>query len=284
MLKKRILFSMLFALQAFVNCWRVDAESIELVTSMDYPPYVSNEVPDGGIATAIVRESFAVSGHDITLRLMPWKRAYRIVQEGTYSGTFVWSHSRQRTQDFLLSVPIFANANVIFTTLVDIKVWNDIKVRAEQGLKTIMCAPLGWKVGEALVALKKEGALTFVEPEKVDSCLNLMMVGRVHMVSVPRMNFLFSKEKAIKALGRTIEALPTIYEIAGPMSEKSTEHVMFSKNAEGQRLKILFDQGFQVIVANGAYKRILKKHLSVYSVEEQQAVQRDLRLAGLPSY
>lgn len=260
---------------------RAYADVIELVTSMDYPPFVSNEVPDDGLVTALVRESYAVSGHTIKLRLMPWKRAYRAVEQGQYHGTFVWSHSREREQDFLLSVPVFANVNVIFTTLKNLTSWREIEKRADAGRQSILCTPLGWKVSDALVALRSVDALKFVEPEKLQSCLNLMLVGRAHMVTVPRMNFLFAMGKMSKLAGIEARAWPKIYEIDGPPSEKSSEHLMFTRNTEGLRLKTIFDHGFRTIVANGKFGEILQQHLASFTEAQQVAVIAELHRAGV---
>lgn len=277
-------FAVFFVLSTIYGAFsgtRLHADTFELVTSMDYPPYVTDELPGGGIMTEVVRASFRAAGHNVSLQLMPWKRAYRVVQEGTYPGTYVWAHSEERAQDFLLSTPVFTNANVIFTTLPDLKHWQEIEERHAAGLQTMLCAPLGWKVSPELVALQISGALTFFEPEKVESCLELLAIGRVHLIKIPRMTFMFAREKMLAGAAQSLSDWPMVYEIDGPKSATLSEHVMFTRSKIGGRVRDIFNHGFLEIVRNGTYRRLLDRYLLRFRESEREAVFEELRQAGI---
>lgn len=51
-------------------------------TTLEWPPYVSESLPDGGASTAVVRAAFRAAGGDVAFRFAPWARAVEMAIDG----------------------------------------------------------------------------------------------------------------------------------------------------------------------------------------------------------
>lgn len=57
------------------------AAEVVTVTTLEWPPYTSKELPKGGATTEVVRQAFAAAGKDISVTIVPWKRAIAIAKD-----------------------------------------------------------------------------------------------------------------------------------------------------------------------------------------------------------
>ncbi len=76
------LFSALFiaVLPAQSETWRIAA--------LEWPPYASPDIPDGGIAVAALRKTLAKADIELQVEYMPWTRAQALARTGAYAGYF----------------------------------------------------------------------------------------------------------------------------------------------------------------------------------------------------
>jgi len=81
----RLLLSLLLSCMP-VQLW---AEPVRL-TTLEWPPYTSQSLPDGGLTGHIVKRAFAEAGLEVTFDFYPWQRAVRLAADPTqpYSGYF----------------------------------------------------------------------------------------------------------------------------------------------------------------------------------------------------
>lgn len=256
-------------------------EPILIVTNMDTPPYISEQSLNGGLHTEIVKEAFKAGGLEANIRLMPWKRAFRELEDGHITASYSWAYSPERAEKFVLSVSMFSGDNTILTTLPDIKVWTDIEERAEGSTVPVICLPLGWKMYDGLKKMVKRGVLKHVEPANVRSCIELLLVGRVHVLYVPRLTALYYLDELKKKEGSVAVNWPKLYEIPGPEDNDNSVHVMFARTEAGQRACIKFDSGFLHIVESGLYRKILDKHLAPYSKSDKSGIYRMINKSGI---
>lgn len=65
------------------------AVTVQLAT-LEWPPYTSPHLPDGGLSTHIARQAFARLGMDLKVTFLPWQRAVRLAAEpdSPYVGYF----------------------------------------------------------------------------------------------------------------------------------------------------------------------------------------------------
>lgn len=61
------------------------AAQVRLVT-LEYPPYTSQHLSDGGSMLALVRRAFAATGNSVQIDVLPWARAQLQLSHGKYDG------------------------------------------------------------------------------------------------------------------------------------------------------------------------------------------------------
>lgn len=81
---------------------------IELITG-EWPPYSGAQLPDQGIATAIVTRVMREIGYEPEYRFLPWGLAESKAEEGEHNAgpraAFPYYETRERARDFYIAVP-----------------------------------------------------------------------------------------------------------------------------------------------------------------------------------
>jgi polar amino acid transport system substrate-binding protein len=82
-----------------------DSAKPEIVFAIgEWPPLVSEKLPQYGPYVRRVAEVFEALGYEVHFEFMPWKRAYEMTQNGTYQATFPWIKTEQRVKEMLYPV------------------------------------------------------------------------------------------------------------------------------------------------------------------------------------
>lgn len=111
------------------TCFAVTAQlvkaddTVRLLSYTDYAPYVSDKVLEGGMMTQVIRAAYADQGVTLQVIFVPRKRGYRMVQQGEALGAFSWQRTKEREHNFIVSSALFADSNLIYTTLGDFNDW-----------------------------------------------------------------------------------------------------------------------------------------------------------------
>lgn len=74
--------------------------------SLEWPPYVGANLPDGGLTAAHVREICDRGGMTLGIAFAPWKRVLLDVYSGVTQGCFPEYRSVEREKEFLFSRPV----------------------------------------------------------------------------------------------------------------------------------------------------------------------------------
>jgi len=100
------------------------------LTNDPWPPYTSDELANGGIATHIVQKTLQQAGYDSKVSLVPWERALKGTMLGQYDILITASFSEERAKKVLYSEPYLENtitflklasSSYEYNTLKDIK-------------------------------------------------------------------------------------------------------------------------------------------------------------------
>ena len=65
------------------------AENSFIITTEEWPPFISSELPENGWAMEVARAALEPQGYDVTLQLVPWARAVRCVESGACDGLYL---------------------------------------------------------------------------------------------------------------------------------------------------------------------------------------------------
>ncbi len=84
------------------------------LTGEEYPPYMSQSLPYGGLLTRVVIEAFREAGVQVNMVFVPNNRAITGPMLGLYDGSFGWARSAEREKKLLYSRPIYTFRMVFF--------------------------------------------------------------------------------------------------------------------------------------------------------------------------
>ncbi|WP_181905428.1 substrate-binding periplasmic protein [Aestuariispira insulae] len=204
------------------------AEPLRLTTGDDFPPYTGAELPEGGLASAIVIAAFAWMNQEVALEYRPWKRGYEETKAGQYLATYPYVKSRDRLVDFHFSDPIFQYERILFERRhPNASQWPDT-LRGER-----LCLPVGYEVPSVIEDRVIKGTLILIKPSDMDACFKQLLRNRTDYVLSDRI------------LGQSIAshhfgAAPQQLTMIEPPVSKQSAHLIIAKN-QPDAIKIIAD-------------------------------------------
>ena len=82
----------------------VHADNVIYLSSLEWPPYVGQHLPENGTSARIIRKAFAAMGYELKILFLPWKRTMRIVDaDFQVVGYFPEYYSKERAEKYLFS-------------------------------------------------------------------------------------------------------------------------------------------------------------------------------------
>ncbi len=233
-----------------------DSKTIELATGTDYAPYVSPDLPEGGVVSEVVSRVFEEMGYQRNIMFVPWKRAYKRVLETESDATFPYAWSEERADLFFYSRPI---------NKVTVRVFQNqertFKFNSVEDLNGLSyCQPLGYQTEPKLSAMMDEGVLIREEANDMDGCFRMLAAKRVNFVVS---NDLVAWEAIVRVLGSDADDL--IHAVDIPFREIS-EHLIISKNHPmGENLIREFNEAYDSLLSAGVLTKIWTNRLGEHA-------------------
>lgn len=224
------------------------ADDSFVVTTEEWPPFVSSEMPRNGWAMEVARAALEPQGYDVTLELVPWARAMRCAKSGRCDGLYLSYYVEERTEWAAFSDPIgelrtglfkLRERDIAFETLEDLRPYT-----------------IGITRGAAVSEEFDSADYLRKAPVAHDSVnLKKLLRGRVDLV--------VAAEPVLKHLIRTTlpEAQHDAFKFMSPHLSVQTLHMAISKNSPGYERKLRdFNEGLARIRADGTYDAIRDAH------------------------
>lgn len=80
------------------------ADNVIYLSSLEWPPYVGQHLPENGSSAATVRKAFAAMGYELKILFLPWKRSMRMVEtDFNVVGYFPEYYSHERADKYIFS-------------------------------------------------------------------------------------------------------------------------------------------------------------------------------------
>ncbi|MDN3608922.1 substrate-binding periplasmic protein [Vibrio ostreicida] len=213
----------------------------------DYPPYTSTEDSQARFAEELVIASYRAVGYQVTLKRVPWKRAFEEVKVGKVDITFPWIKTPSRENDFLFSEALLTTQEIFLYHKDSHFSWSKL-----DDLKRFK---VGATLGYAHVELMMSQGIT---PN----------VGKTDAFNIER---LYKKRIDAFPIGEKVgeyllskspnEVREAITAHSKPLF-KNLNYIMASK-VTSQRSKTLlekFNQGFEAIKQDGTFDKIVEKY------------------------
>jgi polar amino acid transport system substrate-binding protein len=217
------------------------------ITVGEWPPYVSADLKDYGVAPRIVSAAFDAVGVKADYAFFPWMRALSSARDGKYDATLLWVRTSEREKDFIFS---------------------DIVITGKAVFYHLKARPFSWKTVDDLVGLNIGGLSSGSYPwfdaalkagkdlrmDRVsDEVTNFqkLLVGRIDIFSLDQLT-----GSSILAKHFTPAEIKRI--TFDPHPIEAWEYcLMFSrKSAKAERMVALFNQGLKRLRQSGAYARL----------------------------
>jgi len=207
--------------------------------TLEWPPYVSSDLPESGMTAKILRDIAKEHGGDARFAFLPWVRAMRYGQEDPdYAGYFpaYWTEARAKTCSFSDPIGI---SEVGFVQRKDAPAqWDKLSDLAGRTIGVVN----GYANGVEFDQLVAKGILhTEGATADLDN-LRKVAVGHLSLAVIDHavMEYYAATDAVVQPRRDQIE-----FNVK-PLIEM-TVHVCFKKNAEGAAFKQLFDAGLRKI-------------------------------------
>ncbi len=236
----------------FFFCSSVNAEQVVRFTTGEWPPYLSQKAPQGGIAACIVTGAFAAAGIKTQFGWFPWKRAFQLAGRKKWDGSVIWSHSPDRENDFLYSDPVIEVSDVFFhlkSYPFDWKSWDDLK-----GVK--IGVTTGYLYGKAFQQAQESGQIKVFRVTTDLQNLKKLLKKRIDVFVVAQdvgyelLRKHFSSQQAQLFTSHPKPVRPSMANL----------HLLLSKrNPDHKNRMAVFNKGLKEIKASGKFDQCFTK-------------------------
>lgn len=225
------------------------ADGVTVLTGNDYPPFTDEKLPEGGLATEVVRRTFAQMAEPVEILFRPWERGMIETQAGKYLATFPWSYNAEREKMLAYSEPLYTFSQFYFTHAE--APFRGITDADLQGAR--VCLALSYNTS-GLDEMIKAGVITLVRPQTLSNCFQMIAARRADVV---RTND--------RIAWTTIDNLGlerTSFHMIEEPVRTSIQHVLFSRaHPETERLLAGFNAALATLKADGVIDEIMSRHL-----------------------
>lgn len=192
--------------------------------------------------TRLVVAALEEAGMRADILFRPWARGYRMVTEGSVTGSFPYIRTDRREQEVLFSDVIYTAREVVVTTAAGPTSYTG-EVASLAGLR--YCLPLGYAVQPALKPLVDSGSIRLVRPESMEACGLLVARGRADFYVPNYLMFLDHHQRS-----------PDLV-ISGPPLGHTDNFLVVPRDSAGSAEFLQqFNAGLQAIRQSGVYERL----------------------------
>lgn len=245
------LLSMAIILSMFIEPVKSDSFALTLVTGDDYPPFTDIKLPQGGIATSLVRRAFEKSGYFVTeIKWLPWKKGYSLAKRGIYHATYPYGLTVERAKYFYYSEPFLPQKSYAWTRQGQSnKINNDVDLHG-----MAYCIPRGYGSFGLIKRLMDQDLLRRETPNTMRQCFKMLQAKRIDFVAA--------------SYGDAMNALLEVGILQGEVQQskfsisESMHYLIVSKQL-ARALEIIdaFNSGLKILKENGRYD-VLKEELN----------------------
>lgn len=235
----------LLAYLLLLLCSLAHAEPGPRLATLEYPPYASQRLDDGGSIVALTRRAFALRGYEVRIDFLPWARVRAELSGGNYQGALaLWPREVVEAR-LIASRPLFYSELGLFVRQDHRADFHDLQQLAGQRLGIVRGVGYPQRILEA----------GLVPEEAVDDISNLrkLQARRFDLVLLERRvgEYLVAGDPYLSGRlrwhGSVLERIPLLVGFA-PARPGETDW-----NA-------VFEQGLRELHASGEYVQILRRH------------------------
>ena len=245
---KKVQLTGLFMILAFFYLGSALATGKKVVISgTEWEPYNGKDLLNQGFYTEISKTAFESLGYEVKIVLQPWKRVFEKTKQGEFDALMGASYTKERTDFF--AYPDYAWENKVHFFA---RAGHSFKY---ESVESLCPSKLGILRGSFYVKIfGKYPCLKQDLASSVKININKLIAGRTDLLIDSADSFNFIINKYFKNDTDKVTVIQPPYQI-------DKIYTVFSKkNSEHKKLMADFDRGIKLIIKNGTYDQILKKH------------------------
>jgi polar amino acid transport system substrate-binding protein len=209
------------------------------LTTLEWPPYNSNELPEQGVNTAVVRAAFAAIGYKLEIGFYPWSRTVALAQsDPAYVGYFPEYYADRLRQSCWLSDPAGSGPLGLAERKDHPVVWNNIEDLAAYRIGVVQDY-VNTADFDARVASGRQRVDIAMSDE---TNLKKLAVGRVPLAIIdPRVfAYLVRHSPDLRSIADKLQ-------MNAHLLDDKPLYVCFRRDANGERAMKLFNDGVKKI-------------------------------------
>lgn len=252
---------------------------VELLTGDDYAPFTDLNLPDDGMATAIVKAAFdTVPEVDASIYFQsPWgSHISKMLKTHKFDMGFPWFQPDCRRFRHLLTGDDAERCNFLFSRepIFDVvipfyaRVGRQVRLESDADLRGLrICRPVGYFTFDlAGRGLTPGENYELVTPRTPKNCFEMLSTGQVDLVSIND----FTGDRVLAANPRLAESVTKRPELSATDALKLMVH---RTHPQGRVLMELFNKGHDRIIQSGRKAEIISEHLDRYYNELEELFQ-----------
>jgi polar amino acid transport system substrate-binding protein len=208
------------------------------LTSLEWPPYAGENLPQQGSSIAAARAAFAAVGYELKVTFFPWSRAVALVKssDSKFMGYFPEYYSKSTADNFFYSDEIgsgplgFAERKSKSIPWVDLTDLSPYRIGIVQDYINT----------EAFDLMVEEKTLTTSSTISDINNLKKLMSGRLDLAVIDKnvMDYLFATDPSLIEKSHLAQFNNTLLE------EKEL-YICFKKSPQGEKIKNLLNKGLK---------------------------------------
>ncbi len=244
-MKRRIFELILIIL--FIHISNVYATETIKIASLNWEPYIGQDLTNEGFMAKITREAFRRVGYKVEYIYLPWKRAVVMAEDGEYDGYFPAYWSKEREEKSIFTNVITSGPIGLFKNKGRKISFND--------LKDLIPYRIG--VVRGFVNTQEFDSADYLKKDEVTTNLQnikKLLKERVDLIVADKFVGFYLLNKYLPHMIGQMEF------ISPPLQEKKL-YICMSKKTEKVNEKVkAFNKGLKEIKRDGTFDRIMKKH------------------------
>ena len=244
----RLLLSALFALTTGL----AQAADKVTITTLEWPPYTSAELPKGGATTEVIRQAFDAAGIEVDVATLPWKRAIAKAKNDATAVAYYPGYHCRHVDGFTASEPVgngplgFAEHSASPVT------WQTLDEIGEQKLK--VGTVLGYANTDEFDEKAGTGWIRAIPAKDDITNLKKLMRQRIDLAVIDKLvlSYLMATEPSLSDAGDTLKFN------AKPLEDK-TLFLCFNDDETGRAMRDRFNEGLAQVDVEGVVDSYFKE-------------------------
>ncbi|RED46165.1 substrate-binding periplasmic protein [Aestuariispira insulae] len=232
-------------LLSVINPTRADGRPVHVVT-LEFPPYVSENLPQKGWAWEVCATILKEAGYEPHLQILPWARALALTRDGKADALYLANINEERRQWAVFTDPVGEEVSVPF---------GRIDLKAGQDLLTLRGTRVGGLRGAHVLKILSGQGVEIYPVITLEQGFRMVLVGRLDMLVTDRYVGMHLLQTGMP---------PQYHQNIVPLDiaiDSNQLHLAISRKApDHDRLQEDFNMGLAELRASGRYQAILGHH------------------------